>query len=183
MLLRRRDVLACALIAAVSQLTGVDAPATTPRRPLRLLLRSSWQTVNIGDIAHTPGVLHLLEKYLPDVEVRLWPSNVDNGVEEMLCKRFPKMHSPIMCIGNGIPAIVCRFKEQTSKGFMWADIGLNEWLFDLDDEAQVARIPATVLALAQDPAAAKIKAAAGRAVVEKRQRETMDMVRLRLGNP
>ncbi len=29
----------------------------------RILLRSSWQTVNIGDIAHTPGVLALLEKH------------------------------------------------------------------------------------------------------------------------
>ncbi len=29
-----------------------------------------------------------------------------------------EMHSPIMALGNGIPAIVCRFKEQTSKGFM-----------------------------------------------------------------
>ena len=26
----------------------------------RILLRSSWQTVNIGDIAHTPGVIALL---------------------------------------------------------------------------------------------------------------------------
>lgn len=414
MLLRRRDVLACALIAAVGHLTGADASPAIPRRPLRLLLRSSWQTVNIGDIAHTPGVLHLLEKHLPEVEVRLWPSNVDNGVEAMLLRRFPKltivrgeavkqafaecdallhgsgpslvaandvlkwreatskpygiygitlpdpqpktldlisgarfaffrdsvslalakekgatcpimefgpdgafatdvrddasadaflaanglepgrflcciprlrwtpywkihgkemsaedkrrwehsqakkegdhaplreaiiavarqtpmkvlvcpedrsqmeigkeqlvdplpadvrakvvwrekywltdealstylrsaglfgleMHSPIMCIGNGIPAIVCRFKEQTSKGFMWRDIGLGDWLFDLDDEAQVARIPTTVLALAQDPATAKAKAAAGRAVVERRQRETMTIVGEKLG--
>ena len=30
-----------------------------------------------------------------------------------------EMHSPIMCIGNGVPAIVCRFAEQTSKGIMW----------------------------------------------------------------
>ncbi|MEY4483363.1 MAG: hypothetical protein RL693_815, partial [Verrucomicrobiota bacterium] len=57
----------------------------------RLVLRSSWQTVNIGDIAHTPGVLHLLEQYLPDVEVRLWPGSVSNGVEEMLTQRFPKL--------------------------------------------------------------------------------------------
>src|SRR6186997_458454 len=61
------------------------------KRPRRILLRSSWQTVNIGDIAHTPGVLALLEKHLPDVEIRLWPSSVDNGVEEMLMKRFPKL--------------------------------------------------------------------------------------------
>ena len=36
-----------------------------------------------------------------------------------------EMHSPIMAVGNGIPAIVCRFEEQTSKGFMWRDIGLG----------------------------------------------------------
>src|SRR5262249_9174098 len=59
--------------------------------PRRIVLRSSWQTVNIGDVAHTPGVLALLEKYMPDVEVRLWPSNIGNGVEEMLLKRFPKL--------------------------------------------------------------------------------------------
>jgi hypothetical protein len=29
-----------------------------------------------------------------------------------------EMHSPIMAVGNGVPAIVCRLKEQTSKGFM-----------------------------------------------------------------
>src|SRR6186997_2178534 len=61
------------------------------KRPRRILLRSSWQTVNIGDIAHTPGVLALLEKHLPEAEVRLWPSSVSNGVEEMLTKRFPKL--------------------------------------------------------------------------------------------
>ena len=44
-----------------------------PRRP-RILLRSSWQMVNIGDIAHTPGVLALLEKHIPGAEVTLWAS-------------------------------------------------------------------------------------------------------------
>ena len=48
-----------------------------------------------------------------------------------------EMHSPIMCIGNGIPAIVCRFAEQTTKGFMWRDIGLGDWLFDLDKEEEL----------------------------------------------
>ena len=57
-----------------------------------------------------------------------------------------------MCIGNGIPAIVCRCAEQTSKGFMWRDIGLGDWLFDLDDEDEVAKVVPTVLAMAKDPA-------------------------------
>ncbi len=387
----------------------------------RILLRSSWQTVNIGDIAHTPGVLALLEKHLPEVEVRLWPSRVDNGVEEMLLARFPKlqivkdasqlkaafaecdfllhgsgpslvaqkdlvrwsaetgkpygvygitlgpsfvpdssgsqtasddataktiavlsnakfvyfrdsvslafakskgctaplmefapdgafatdlrddekasaflkasgleesrflcciprlrntpywtipakkapkdekkharneamkehdhaplrnaiievlrqtdlkvlicpedqtqmsvgkellydplppelkaravwkpdywltaealsvytrsaglfgneMHSPIMCIGNGIPAIVCRWAEQTSKGYMWRDIGLGDWLFDFDQEADLERLIPTVLTLAKDPKGSKVMAQKGRSAVLKRQADTM----------
>ena len=390
---------------------SLGQPAPTPKR---ILLRSSWQTVNIGDIAHTPGVLALLEKHLPQVEVRLWPSNVGNGVDEMLRRRFPKltivqgaealkaafaecdfllhgsgpslvaqndvarwrretgkpygvygitvsnpiaetmdvlsgarfvfcrdgvslkliqdkgcrapvvefgpdgafacdlrndqaaraflaansleegkflcalgrlrftpywlihnkpetfnaerharnealadqdhaalreaicglvretglkvlvcpedqsqmavtkrwlvdplpadvrakvvwrerywltdealsvyrrsaglfgneMHSPIMCVGNGIPAIVCRWAEQTSKGFMWRDIGLGDWLFDQDSATDRARIGSTVLAMAKDLPAARAKAAAAREVVLKRQRETMAILARELG--
>lgn len=92
-----------------------------------------------------------------------------------------EMHSPIMCIGHGIPAIVCRFAEQTTKGYMWEDIGLGEWLFDLDDEAQVAKVAPTVVALAKNPEASKAKAAKAQAFVEKRQRETMAVLRGELG--
>ena len=84
-----------------------------------------------------------------------------------------EMHSPIMCIAHGVPAIVCRWAEQTTKGYMWADIGLGEWLFDLDDEAQVARVVPTVLAMARDPEGSRAKAAEARQFVQQRQRETM----------
>ena len=56
-----------------------------------ILLRSAWQTVNIGDIAHTPGMLHLFEKYLPGTSVILWPGSLDRGVEAMLRRRFPAL--------------------------------------------------------------------------------------------
>ena len=394
------------------------------KRPPRLLLRSSWQTVNIGDIAHTPGVLALIEKHLPGVEVRLWPSKVDNGVEEMLLARFPKlrlvkgpealkaafaecdfllhgsgpslvaqndvarwaketgkpygvygitlslqgstatspaseksvaatvavlsgakfayfrdskslelakqrgctcplmefgpdgafatdlrddakataflkangledgqflcciprlrftpywtihkeramdpvkharnealkeqdhaphrqaivevlrqtklkvlicpedqtqmavgkellydplpadvkpravwrpnywltgeaisvytrsaglfgneMHSPIMCVGNGIPAIVCRWAEQTSKGIMWRDIGLGDWLFDFDKEEDRAKLVPAALAMAKDPAAAKAKAAKAREFVMSKFAASMGVVKQHL---
>ncbi|MBD2752393.1 polysaccharide pyruvyl transferase family protein [Spirosoma validum] len=88
-----------------------------------------------------------------------------------------EMHSPIMCIGNGIPAIVGRFAEQTSKGVMWKDIGLGDWLFDFDNEADIARYVPAVLAMAKDPKAAKAKAAKARKFVEQRQRETMGLVK------
>lgn len=91
------------------------------------------------------------------------------------------MHSPIMCIGNGIPAIVCRWAEQTSKGMMWRDIGLGDWLFNLDNEDEVKGIVPAVLALAKDPAAATAKAAKARAFVEQRQRETMAVLAKQLG--
>ena len=413
--MNRRHFLTTSFIAAISSL------AATESRPRRIVLRSSWQTVNIGDIAHTPGVLALLEKHLPEVEVRLWPSSVGNGVEEMLRARFPKlhiiqtpeelkvafkecdfllhgsgpslvaaqdidkwrdatgkpygvygitfntpdavtakpelvkkfeqailimsgarfvffrdsmslaeakkrgctcpvmgfgpdgafaadlrdddraiaflqahkleegrflcciprlrytpywtiparktpldetkharneamkahdlaplcqaivevvrqttmkvlicpedetqmtlgkemlfdqlpddvkanvvwrpdfwltgealstyvrsaglfgaeMHSPILCIGNGIPAIVCRWEEQTSKGIMWRDIGLGEWLFNLDEESEIPGIVPAVLALAKDPAVAKAKALQAKAFVTHRQRDTMQIL-------
>lgn len=402
--MNRRHFLASSLVATLGQIAAQE------KRAPRIVLRSSWQTVNIGDIAHTPGMLHLLEQHVPDAEVRLWPSSVSDGVEEMLMKRFPKlkiikgradilamlkecdfmlhgsgpgfvaqkdvekwhketgkpfgiggitfsdarketaellsaakfvffrdsvslqfakdhgvtcplmefgpdgafavdlrndkaadvfmkangledgkfmcciarfrntpywvikrknkafdekkdarnqamkahdsaplvaaiisvvretgmkvllcpedetqmainkevlfdklpddvkakvvwrdkywltdealstyvrsagifgheMHSPIMCIGNGIPAIVCRWAEQTSKGFMWRDIGLNDWLFTLDNEEEIPRVAPAVLAMAKDPAGAKAKVAKAAEIVKARQTAMMDAVK------
>jgi polysaccharide pyruvyl transferase WcaK-like protein len=84
-----------------------------------------------------------------------------------------EMHSPIMCIGNGVPAIVCRWTEQTSKGLMWRDIGLEDWLFDFDNPADLARLPETVLQLAREPSQARAKARQARLFVEQRQQATM----------
>lgn len=407
----RRTFLVALGLVPFASLTAL-ADTTVPKK---ILLRSSWQTVNIGDIAHTPGVLHLLEQHLPEVEVQLWPGNVDNGVEPMLLKRFPKlkivktpeqikaafaecdfllhgsgpsmvaskhvakwsketgkpygiygitlgaaddelkslitgakfaffrdsvslefaksvgitcpimefgpdgafavdlrndeaakaflaanglvegkflcciprlrktpywkihgkpmtdedqrshvrneamkehdhaklreaiiaitnetemkvlicpedrsqmeigkemlfdklpektkakvvwreqywltdealstyvrsaglfgneMHSPIMCVGNGIPAVVCRWKEQTSKGFMWKDIELGEWLFDLDNEAELDGIVPAVLSIAKDPRGSKAKAAKANEVVKQRQQATMAILRKTMG--
>jgi hypothetical protein len=91
-----------------------------------------------------------------------------------------EMHSPIMCIGNGVPAIVCRFVDQTYKGLMWRDIGLGDWLFDMDVPEEVARIVPTVVAMAKDPAAAKAKAAKALEFVKQRQRETMGVLKAAL---
>lgn len=84
-----------------------------------------------------------------------------------------EMHSPIMAVGNGIPAIVCRFEEQTSKGYMWRDIGLGDWLFDLDQPEDHARIAPTVLKMVTDLEDAQAKVNQARMFVEKRQQESM----------
>jgi hypothetical protein len=87
-----------------------------------------------------------------------------------------EMHSPIMCIGHGIPAIVCRWAEQTTKGYMWEDIGLGDWLFDLDDEAQVAQVAPKVLEMAKNPDRFKEKAEQAREFVQTQQKMTMDIL-------
>jgi hypothetical protein len=92
-----------------------------------------------------------------------------------------EQHSPIMCIGAGVPAIVCRWAEQTTKGDMWRTIGLGDWLFNLDMEADKKKVAPAVLALAKDPAAARAKAAKARAVVERYQRDTMGVLARHLG--
>jgi len=91
-----------------------------------------------------------------------------------------EMHSAIMCIGHGIPAIVCRWAEQTTKGYMWEDIGLGDWLFDLDDESDVAKVVPTVLRVAHDFESAQTKAEQARRFVQRLQRETMAQLAMEL---
>ncbi|NDC63336.1 MAG: polysaccharide pyruvyl transferase family protein, partial [Planctomycetia bacterium] len=91
-----------------------------------------------------------------------------------------EMHSPILCIANGVPAVVCRSAEQTSKGFMWRDIGLEDWLFDLDDPRRMAALAETVVAIARDPEAASRTVAAARDVVRARQRREAEVLRASL---
>lgn len=91
-----------------------------------------------------------------------------------------EMHSPIMAVGNGVPAIVCRFAEQTSKGYMWRDIGLGEWLFDLDRKADHARIQPAVLEMAKHPRAARAKSIAARDRVAGLQKQMCEVLRRNL---
>ena len=92
-----------------------------------------------------------------------------------------ELHSAIMCIGNGIPAIVCRWAEQTSKGTMWRDIGLADWLFDLDKENELRQVASTVLSVAKNPTNAFEKAHAARTRVIRLQAETMNVLKRSLG--
>ena len=88
--MNRRSFLTSAAALALSPLfSRVYAGAG---RPLKILLRSSWQTVNIGDIAHTPGVLAILERYFPDAEITLWASGeYSEDVHAIESKRFPML--------------------------------------------------------------------------------------------
>ena len=89
--MKRRDFL---LSAAAAALAGSFLPsrlrAAAGRTP-RILLRSSWQSVNIGDIGHTPGALSVLNKYFPEAEITLWPGDLGHGSREMLTQGYPQL--------------------------------------------------------------------------------------------
>lgn len=60
-------------------------------KPKTLLLQSAWDTVNIGDIGHTPGTLRVIEEHLPEVKIILWAMKLDERVTAMLKRRFRKV--------------------------------------------------------------------------------------------
>ena len=59
--------------------------------PGKILIVSGWQDVNIGDIAHTPGLLTVLQTFLPNTKLVLWEKNVGQEVRSWLQKNFPKV--------------------------------------------------------------------------------------------
>src|SRR5687768_8058214 len=92
-------------IATLSAALGASAFAAD-KHPPRILLRNAWQSQNIGDIAHYLGLLELLEKHSIEAEVRLWPGNLENGADQLLAKRFPKV-----IVLKGPEAIATAIKE------------------------------------------------------------------------
>ena len=78
---------------ATAALLRSSAFAAAPKsgRPPQILLRSSWQSVNIGDIGHTPGALSLLQDHWPEAEITLWPGELGLGARVMLLMGFPRL--------------------------------------------------------------------------------------------
>jgi polysaccharide pyruvyl transferase WcaK-like protein len=157
------------------------------REAITRIVRETGLKVLIGheDLTELPiGKDWVLDRLPSDVQKRcvwrdtLWGLEEAVGVYARSAGMVSlEMHSPILCIGLGVPAIVCRWEEQSSKGTMWRDVGLGEWLFDFDDEKDVARMPTAALALAKDPAAARAKAAKARELVHGHFTRSMGVLR------
>ena len=102
---RRAFLKQASLLAAIPLVTPViNALGAGNKKNPKILLRSSWQTVNIGDIGHTFGIMVLFQRYLPEAEVTLWPNSIENGVDVLLKTNFPTMKIAEGKIGaNGKP--------------------------------------------------------------------------------
>lgn len=92
--MERRDFIEKAALASL----GIFLPAalsnlfpSRKKNPV-ILLVSGWQDVNIGDIGHTPGLLHVLETFLPQAKVILWKRSNGAEVKKLLNQNFPKVN-------------------------------------------------------------------------------------------
>jgi len=89
---------------------GAAAASTAAgRRAPRLPLRSSWQSVNIGDIGHTPGALTLLETHFPQAEIALWPRHLEGVALEMIQRNYPRVKLVRGVLGS--PEVVRAWSE------------------------------------------------------------------------
>jgi polysaccharide pyruvyl transferase WcaK-like protein len=86
-----------------------------------------------------------------------------------------EMHSPILAIAGGRPAIHLRQPTDTRKGQMWRDVGLQEWLFEIDD-ATGDQIADRLLALQGDPERTAATVAKARGYTDAQGRAMMEAV-------
>jgi polysaccharide pyruvyl transferase WcaK-like protein len=87
---RRRFIGFLGLMFARILLPKSPARAAKRKKPV-ILVVSGWQDVNIGDIGHTPGFLHVLKEFLPDAHVILWKKGGGKEVHALLRGHFPEI--------------------------------------------------------------------------------------------
>lgn len=85
---RRMFVGSVGLLAAfgtVSKLVAADA------KHREIMIVSGWQSANIGDIAHTIGMIRTFQRFLPSVGITIWKVKPDEIVENMIARNFPNV--------------------------------------------------------------------------------------------
>lgn len=89
----RRTFIQAASAAGVAAMFARGAQAAADDENPTITLISGWQTVNIGDIAHTPGVLDILARHVPQAKIILWPGGkLDRDVVPLLKRNYPALH-------------------------------------------------------------------------------------------
>lgn len=100
-------------IACAAEASGKNNPT--------ILLVSGWQDVNIGDIAHTPGLLHVLETFMPKSKIILWKRSTGEEVKKLLNKNFPK----VKIIYGGVDADKNVSNPEITEAFKEADVMIH----------------------------------------------------------
>lgn len=88
-------------------------------------------------------------------------------------------HSPIIAVANGTPAFYVRQPTDTCKGEMYRDIGLGDWLFEIE-ETDGAQLWARLQDLMENPAASRTKIASAMDTVRTRQKRMAEVLKATL---
>ena len=114
------------------------------------------------------NVAFLEEFWLPDLAYTIYSKA--EAVVSM------EAHSIIMAISVGTPVLHPRFLEAGRKAWMLKDLGLEEWLFDLDVDPSKDMI-SELMEIHNNFKKAKRKVQSAMKIVHKRQDETMAIVK------
>ncbi|CCH53429.1 hypothetical protein BN8_02524 [Fibrisoma limi BUZ 3] len=115
----RRAFLHRASLLSASLLVSRIGLATNKPDPT-ILFTSGWQSVNIGDIAHTPGLIALLKKRLPKARLILWKRSRSAEVEAMLLRHYPDLRIIHGNVVSNVPQ-----SEAVKQAFEEADFFLH----------------------------------------------------------
>ncbi|MDX9948315.1 MAG: polysaccharide pyruvyl transferase family protein [Bacteroidales bacterium] len=85
----RREFSRYIILSALGLTMTGGLSCRTGKKTGTILIVSGWQDINIGDIAHTPGLLNVLQTFLPDAELILWKKSRGGEVELWLSSNFP----------------------------------------------------------------------------------------------
>ncbi len=68
-----------------------------------------------------------------------------------------EQHSTIMGIAAGVPSVLVRQPTDTRKGQMWYDLGMSDWVFEIDDTSG-SQIAGRIVEIGRDLVKARQKA-------------------------
>ena len=116
------------MLVPVAETLAAGHPATKGK----VLVRSGWQTVNIGDIGHTFGLLSILQEQLPNAGIVLWLKSWDRGVEELVHTTFPSIQIIKSSVETNAPDLKaamaeCALMIHSSGPFVTAQKELQYW--------------------------------------------------------
>ena len=89
--LKRAGVGALGLAMSTSIVEALAKSGNVGKRAPKILIVSGWQDVNIGDIAHTPGLIAVIKNHIPDAEIIVWKRSRSEKVDALLKKHFPNI--------------------------------------------------------------------------------------------
>lgn len=66
-----------------------------------ILIHSGWNRYNVGDVAHTPGLLRLVQTHIPEAHVQVWMKSYPEWLADYLGSRFPDVETFHGRLGGG----------------------------------------------------------------------------------